>query len=131
LSRKELEMRRIVNAVVVLAAAVLVGNLGVPAARAEEPAGGPQKRPFAFKQVIAIYGAPKDIASVNFVLSGDWKYWRDRGGVAALGQTWFDILKNPVDKGANVLVNMPYGDNPEPTVAIDEFGFDFDGQVDQ
>lgn len=50
--------------------------------------------------------------------------------MAAVGKTWFDLLKNPVAKAVDVLLNLDYGDNPKPIVCIDEFGFDYDGQID-
>lgn len=85
---------------------------------------------FGLDKVIAFYGEPRDIESANFVLSDDWKFWKERGGVAAISRTWFPVLQNTIDKGSDVLVNLNYGDNPNPVVSIDEFGFDFDGQID-
>lgn len=96
---------------------------------AELPA-GEKKKVLGLDQVIAFYGAPQELQSPTFVLSSDWEYWRDRGGVAAVGKTWFDLLKNPVEKAVDVIVNLDYGGNPAPVVCVDEFGFDYDGQID-
>lgn len=89
-----------------------------------------QKKVLGLDTVIAFYDEPRDVRSATFVRSGDWKHWEDRGGVAASGLTWFNVLKNPVEKGADILVNAVDTKNPRPVVNIDEFGFDFDGQID-
>ncbi len=62
---------------------------------------------------------------------GDWKYWRSRGVVAGVGHTWFDLLRSPVDKAVDNLTGQDYGGNPQPLVMIDEFGFDYGGQMDE
>ncbi len=41
------------------------------------------------------------------------------------------VLKSPVDKAVEILVNRNYGGDPNPVVSIDEFGFDFGGKTDQ
>ncbi len=77
---------------------------------------------------------PKQLRSVTFIeptKPQDWQYWSGRGAVAAIGHTWFDLLRNPVDKSVETLTRLDYGQNPQPVVSIDEFGFDFGGQTDQ
>jgi hypothetical protein len=76
---------------------------------------------------------PKTIRSANLIHSKpeEWEYWRARGVIPAQGKTWFDLLKNPVEKSVEILTTLNYGGNPNPVVCIDEFGFDFGGQTDQ
>ena len=77
---------------------------------------------------------PKQLHSVTFVGpvgAGDWKYWRPRGVVSGLGHTWFDLLRSPLDKAVDSLTGQDYGGNPQPLMMIDEFGFDYGGQMDQ
>jgi len=77
---------------------------------------------------------PKELKSLTFhtpARVGDFKYWRNRGVVPAAHQTWFDLLKSPVDKAVEILVDRDYGGDPNPVVSIDEFGFDFGGETDQ
>lgn len=62
---------------------------------------------------------------------GEWKYWQSRGVVSGVGHTWFDLLRSPVDKAADILTGQDFGENPQPLTMIDEFGFDFGGQMDQ
>ncbi len=71
---------------------------------------------------------PKELKSLTFLSPariGDLKYWRNRGIVLAAHQTWFDLLKSPVDRAVEILMNLNYGGDPNPVVCIDEFGFDF------
>jgi hypothetical protein len=82
-------------------------------------------------KVVAFYGAPKDIASANLVLSGDWKYWKSRGGVASRGITHQQFLRKTVDEAAGILVNLDLEGNPHPAITIDEFGWDYDGGIDR
>ena len=77
---------------------------------------------------------PKQLHSVTFVGpvgAGDWKYWRSRGVVTGVGHTWFDLLRSPIDKAVDILTGQDYGGNPQPVMMIDEFGFDYGGQMDQ
>ena len=77
---------------------------------------------------------PKQLHSVTFVgpvNAADWKYWQSRGVVAGVGHTWFDLLRSPLDKAVDNLTGQDYGGNPQPVVMIDEFGFDYGGQMDQ
>ena len=77
---------------------------------------------------------PKELKSLTFhtpARMGDLKYWKNRGVVPAVHQTWFDLLRSPVDRAVEILMNLDYGGNPNPVVCIDEFGFDFGGQTDQ
>jgi len=77
---------------------------------------------------------PKRLRSVTFTeptRPGDWREWQSRGVVAAIGHTWFDLLRNPAEKAVEILCGLDYGGNPAPVVSIDEFGFDFGGQTDE
>jgi hypothetical protein len=106
---------------------------GQTPARAEPP-----KKVFGLDRVIAftyIGGKydPKQLRSVTFIeptKPKEWQYWAERGVTAAAGHTWFDLLRNPVDKAVDILVNGDYGGNPKPIVSIDEFGFDYGGETD-
>jgi len=71
------------------------------------------------------------VTLVGPVNPGDWKYWRSRGVVAGVGHTWFDLLRSPIDKAVDNLTGQDYGGNPQPVVMIDEFGFDYGGQMDE
>lgn len=68
---------------------------------------------------------------VGPVNPADWQYWHSRGVVAAFGHTWFDLLRSPVDKAVANLTGQDYGGDPHPVNMIDEFGFDYGGQMDQ
>ena len=72
--------------------------------------------------------SPTLVGPVN---AGDWKDWQSRGVVAAVAHTWFDLLRSPVDKAVQNLVTQDYGGNLHPVNMIDEFGFDYDGHLDQ
>ncbi len=77
---------------------------------------------------------PKELKSLTFLAparAGDREYWRKRGVVPAIGQTWYDLLKSPLDRAVEILINLNYGGDPNPVVCIDEFGFDFGGKTDQ
>ena len=77
---------------------------------------------------------PKKLKSLTFhtpARSGDRGYWRNRGVVPAVHQTWFDLLKSPVDRAVEILLNLDYSGDPNPVVCVDEFGFDFGGETDQ
>ncbi|MFC2168148.1 hypothetical protein ACFLRW_04115 [Acidobacteriota bacterium] len=79
-------------------------------------------------------GDPKELKSLTFHTPArldDRKYWKNRGVVPAAHQTWFDLLKSPVDRAVEILMNRDYGGDPNPVVCIDEFGFDFGGETDQ
>jgi len=96
-------------------------------------------RPLGLEKVVAFTYLrkdydPKQLRSVTFIEPtnpDDWKYWQTRGAVAAIGQTWPDLLKSPIGTAVTRLAGLNYGGNPLPAVAIDEFGFDFGGQTDQ
>jgi hypothetical protein len=90
-------------------------------------------RVFAFTYIPKDYD-PKQLRAVTFIeptAPKDWQYWAPRRVIAAAGHTWFDLLRNPVDKGVDILTRLDYGGNPRPAVSIDEFGFDFGGQTDE
>lgn len=77
---------------------------------------------------------PKQLRSVTFIGPGTaeaWQYWRTRGVVMGVGHTWYDLLRSPVEKAVDNLVGQAYGGNPRPVVMIDEFGFDYGGQMDE
>jgi hypothetical protein len=71
------------------------------------------------------------VTLVGPVNSADWKYWQSRGVVAAVAHTWYDLLRSPVEKAVDNLVGQDYSGNPRPVNMIDEFGFDYGGQMDQ
>jgi len=77
---------------------------------------------------------PRQLHSVTLigpVGAGDWKYWQSRGVVAGVGHTWYDLLRSPIDKAVDLLTGQDFGGNPKPVTMIDEFGFDFGGQMDE
>ena len=121
---------RRLNVLVLQVAAALVLNVAGWSAEAQDSGGGLDK-PFGLDKVIALYGAPKDIASANFVLSGDWEYWKSRGGVASRGITHQQFLRKSVDEAADILVNLDFAGNSNPVITIDEFGWDYDGGIDR
>jgi hypothetical protein len=114
-------------------AVVVVSVPGVIAWSAEpqDPAARETNRPFGLQKVVAFYGAPKDIASANFVLSNDWECWKSRGGVASRGITHQQFLRKGVDEASKILVDFDFQGNPNPVVTIDEFGWDYDGGIDR
>ena len=63
--------------------------------------------------------------------SQNWRYWRARGVVIGVGNTWFNLLRSPIEKAVYNLVGQNYGGNPRPVVMIDEFGFDYGGRMDE
>jgi hypothetical protein len=77
---------------------------------------------------------PKQLRSATFIgpmKPEDWEYWRTRGVVMGVGHTWYDLLRSPIEKAVDNLVGQNYGGNPRPVVMIDEFGFDYGGQMDE
>ena len=77
---------------------------------------------------------PKQLHSVTLVgptKAEDSQYWRARGVVTGVLHGWTDLLRSPVEKAADILVNQNYGGDPHPVVMIDEFGFDFGGGMDE
>jgi len=68
---------------------------------------------------------------VGPVGAGDWKYWQGRGMVSAVGHTWYDLLRSPLEQAVKNLTGQDYGENPHPLNMIDEFGFDYGGLMDQ
>ena len=123
----------LVGVLVAVAAVVMACQT---AARAEPPT-----KVFGLDRVVAFtyLGGkgeydPKQLRSVTFIeptAPKDWPYWASRGVTTAVGHTWFDLLRNPVDKAVGILVSGDYGGNPKPAVSIDEFGFDYGGETDQ
>jgi hypothetical protein len=101
---------------------------------------GAKKKVLGLDQVIAFTYSPSKNFDPKLLRSmtlfgptnpADWQYWQARGVVLAVGHTWFDLLRSPLDKAVENLVNQDFGGNPRPVVMIDEFGFDFGGQMDE
>ncbi len=105
--------------------------LALPLAGAEAPEVGAKAKPFGLDQVVAFYGARKELKCVNFAMSGDWQYWKARGGVASGGITHQHFLQKSVEDASKVLAGRDFGDNPDHILTIDEFGWDYDGGIDQ
>ena len=89
------------------------------------------KKVMGLEKVIAFYGAYPELESQTFTRGGDWKYWQARGGIVSEGVVHYNFLRKNVDEAADVLVQMDFADNPNPVVNIDEFGWDYDGGIDQ
>ena len=99
-----------------LAAAVMLGVTVLAAPVSGEEPAPPRKQVLGMDTVIALYGDFKDVPSQNF---------------NATGITWFTLLKNPLEVGSQNIINAAVERNPdEPAICIDEFGFDYDGQID-
>jgi len=131
---KQLLIRRVSGGALLLAALCCPVALRLHAARHAKTRVMGLDRVIAFTYSGAQGFDSKKLHSVTFVgplNSGDWKYWQSRGVVAGVGHTWFDLLRSPVDKAVKLLAEQDFGGNPRPTVMIDEFGFDFGGQMDQ
>jgi hypothetical protein len=103
-------------------------------------AGSAMSSVMGMKKVVAFTYVPtkdldaKQLRSATFlgpVGPTDWEYWRRRNVVTGVGHTWFDLLRSPIDKAADSLAGQDFGGNPHPVVMIDEFGFDFGGQLDE
>ena len=92
---------------------------------------GSPKRVMGLEKVIAFYGAYPELASQTFTRGGDWKYWQARGGIVSEGVVHYNFLRKNAAEAADVLVQMDFADNPNPVVNIDEFGWDYDGGIDQ
>ena len=59
---------------------------------------------------------PKQLRSVTFFGPSkpeDWQYWQARGVVTGVGHTWFDLLRSPLDKAVDNLVDQSFGGNPQ------------------
>src|SRR5579862_284448 len=61
----------------------------------------------------------RSVTLVGPLHPGEWKYWQQRGVVAAVGHTWFDLLRSPIDQAARNLLGQDYGENPRPVNMID------------
>ncbi len=109
-----------------------IAVLAMPLAGAEAPVAAEKGNPFGLEKIIAFYGG--DIKSQSFARihsRGDWRAWKARGGVASAGITHQGFLSKSVEEASDYLVNIDFGDNPNPVLNIDEFGWDFDGGIDQ
>ncbi len=92
------------------------------------------KRIIAFAYTPSKDFDPKTLRSVTLfgpAKPEDWRYWAPRKVVAGVGHTWYDLLRSPIEKAVENLAGQDFGGNPKPVVMIDEFGFDFGGQMDQ
>ena len=101
---------------------------------------GAKGKVLGLKEVIAFTYSPskgfdpKQLRSVTLlgpIGEKDWKYWQPRGVVTGIGQLWLGLLRTSVDKAVDVLVDRDYGGNPRPLMMIDEFGFDYGGDMDE
>jgi len=124
----------------VIAGALLVAVAGGMAAVCLHAARHAKTKVLGLDKVIAFtYSSTKELDlkqlhSVTFVGplgASDWKYWRSRGVVMGTGQTWYDLLRSPLDRAVEILTGQDYGGNPQPVMMIDEFGFDYGGLMDQ
>lgn len=94
---------------IVVAGGVLVCT--VPSVNAQHQV-KKDKRVLGRETIIALYGDyGKDVPSQNFI---------------ATGSTWPRLLKNTVENGSDNIAS-----HLEPVLSIDEFGFDYDGGIDQ
>jgi hypothetical protein len=119
---------------------LLVAVLGGMATAGHSAGKGTETKLLGLEKVIAFTYSPtkdfdpKQLRSVTFfgpTNPEDWQYWRTRGVVMGVGHTWFDLLRSPIAKAVDNLVGQNYGGNPQPVVMIDEFGFDYGGQMDE
>lgn len=97
-------------------------------------------KPLGLKKIVAFTYTPtnnfdlKQLRSVTLIGPtgpSEWKYWRGRGVVPAVGHVWTDLIRSPVDQAVDLLAGQNFGGNPHPVVMIDEFGFDYGGNIDQ
>ena len=79
--------------------------------------------------VVHFYGLGDGMRSPTLVSSGDWKSLKERGLVSA-GRAGHGMLRMPLDQAVEEQVRRDFGGNSSPVVTIDEFGFDYDGQID-
>jgi len=124
----------------VSAAALLAAVLGGMVTDHPSAAKGAETKGLGLNKVIAFTYSPtkdfdpKQLRSVTFIgptKPEDWQYWRTRGVVMGVGHTWYDLLRSPIEKAVDNLVDQNYGGNPRPVVMIDEFGFDYGGRMDE
>ncbi len=103
----------------------------VPAQNRSTSTSRSPKQVMGLEKVIAFYGAYPELESQTFTRGGAWKYWKDRGGIVSEGVVHYNFLRKNVAEASDVLAQMDFADNPNPVVNIDEFGFDYDGGIDQ
>jgi hypothetical protein len=124
----------------VSAAALLAAVLGGMVTDHPSAAKGAETKVLGLNKVIAFTYSPtkdfdpKQLRSATFIgptKPEDWQYWRTRGVVMGVGHTWYDLLRSPIEKAVDNLVDQNYGGNPRPVVMIDEFGFDYGGRMDE
>ena len=119
---------------------LLAGVLGGMVAGCPSVPTGAGTKVLGLDKVIAFTYSPskgfdsKQLHSVTLVGPAkpeDWQYWRTRGVVMGVGHGWYDLLRSPIEKAVDNLVDDNYGGNPRPVVMIDEFGFDYGGRMDE
>lgn len=131
---KVFSIRRVIVAGLLVIAAGGMVALHLPAARHARTKVLGLNKVIAFSYFPTKDFDPKQLHSVTLigpVSGGEWKYWRSRGVVLGVGHTWPDLLRAPVEKAVDILAGQDYGGNPQPVMMIDEFGFDYGGQLDQ
>jgi len=118
---------------IMMAPMMIAGFLLIPLNNQSRSSNKPkfQNKVLGLEKVIAFYGAYPEIGSQTYARNGDWKYWRERGGVASMGITHNRFLQENVEKASSILMNLNFGDNPIPVIDIDELGWDYDGGIDK
>ncbi len=122
----ELRRRRALALTVVAVCAMTAGALAP--ANGEEKA-NVREKVLGLDTVIHFFGLGSGMHSPTLVSSGDWKGLKARGVVAASG-SGHGMLNIPVAEAAERHAKMDFGGNPHPVITVDEFGFDYDGQID-
>ncbi len=88
-----------------------------------------RKKVLGLDRVIHFFGIDVCMGSSTLVSSDDWQSLKERGIVAA-GSAGNEMLRAPVEQAAEAFARRDFGGNPHPVVTIDEFGFDYGGQID-
>ncbi len=107
----------------------VMAMLASPLAGAEAPVAAEKGKPFGLEKIIAFYSG--DFKSQTFARGGDWRAWKARGVVTSQGVNHQSFLGKDVEAASNVLASMGIGENPNPVINVDEFGWDYDGGLDQ
>ena len=87
--------------------------------------------PFGLDKIIAFYKTDPELKSPTVARAGDWRECQRRGGIVSQGVLHYHFLQKSVEAGSDYLAKLDFGDNPNPVIDIDEFGWDFDGGIDQ
>ena len=88
-----------------------------------------RKKVLGLDRVIHFFSIGAGVRSSTLVSSDDWQSLKESGIVAA-GAAGNEMLKVPVEQAAEDFARRDFGGNPHPVVTIDEFGFDYGGQID-